>query len=379
MAHSLRRSAVGILLLLVILIAGSHVAISRDLFLDSGQRLGNEATWHVASGDLDGDGDIDIVTANTDVGAAIWLNDGEGTFTDSGLRLEVCAFVDVADLDGDGFLDVITAMWGQPLTIWWNDGEGGFSNGQTTHAGSDSLCFAVGDLDGDGIPDIYLGRAGYDMVLLNRGNRVLQDTHGRFGRRETGGVVIADMDGDGDNDVVAAGWNEPGHVWANDGSGQLTALCEIDAAELHVHDAAAGDYEGDGDIDVFFALAGGVCCRNLWLNDGTGRLTQLDQDFGDAPMQRMAGADVNGDGQLDLAFGGWGVAPRHTRIWLGGEGGFTNSGLRIGDEGMSGGVEFSDFDGDGDLDLFVGFHIYQPGSWDYLPHPNEVWMNTTVE
>lgn len=374
-----RQPGVVIFLLSAILIAGSLAAASEGLFVDSGQRLGSEATWDVATGDLDADGDIDVVTANTDSGALIWLNDGAGAFSDSGRRLEVCAVVAVADLDGDGALDVITAMWGRPLTVWWNDGAGGFSEEGTTRAGSDSMCFDVGDLDGDDDPDIYLGRASSDKVLMNTGERTFRDTLRRFGRRETGGVVIADMDGDGDSDVVAAGWSEPGHVWANDGTGQFTLLCEIDAAQLHIHDATTGDYERDGDTDVFFALAGGVCCRNIWLNDGTGRLTHVDQDFSDAPMQRMAAADVNADGWVDLAFGGWGEPPRYTTIWFGGEGGFTDSGLRIGDEGMSGGIEFADFDGDGDLDLFVGYHIYQPGSWDYLPHPNEVWMNTTVE
>jgi len=361
---------------MAVLIAASRAAVATDLFVDSGQRLGDQATWHVASGDLDADGDIDVVAANTDVGAVIWLNDGTGTFTDSGRRLGVCAFIDAVDLDGDGALEVITAMWGLPLTIWWNDGAGTFSEAMRTRVGSDSMCFAVGDLDGDGDLDICLGRSMSDSVFMKQGGRTFRGTGRRFGWAETGGVVIADMDGDGDNDVVAAGWNEPGHVWANDGTGTFTAICEFDATELHIHDAAAGDYEGDGDIDVFFALAGGICCRNIWLNDGTGRLMYLAQDFGGAPMQRMAAADANADGRLDLAFGGWGEPPRYTSVWLGGESGFTDSGLRIGGEGMSGGVEFADFDGDGDLDLFLGHHIYQPGSWDYLPHPNEVWLNT---
>jgi hypothetical protein len=349
-------------------------AAAEDLFVDSGQRLGNSATWDVATGDLDGDGDIDVVTANTDSGALIWLNDGAGGFANSGQRLEICASVGVADLDNDGALDILTGMWGEPLTVWWNDGAGGFSDAATTHSGSDTLSFGLGDLDGDDDLDIYLGRSSYDLVIVNQGNRTLQRASAHYGRHETGGVAIADIDGDGDNDVVAAGWDEPGHVWENDGGGEFTALCEFDASALHVHDTALGDVDQDGDLDVFFALAGGVCCRNIWVNDGAGHLAYVDQDFGAAPMQRMTAADVNADGWIDLAFGGWGATSRQTTIWLGTENGFVDSGLQIGD-GMSGGLAFADFDGDGDLDLFVGHHIYESGSWDYLPHPNEVWLN----
>jgi hypothetical protein len=351
-------------------------AFAQDLFVDSGQRLGNSATWQVASGDLDGDGDLDVVTTNTEAAAEIWLNDGRGFFTDSGRRLDRCALVEVADLDGDGALDVITSLWGGALTIWWNDGEGGFSEVQTTRVGSDSLSLAVGDLDGDGDLDIYLGRASADIILENRGSRVFRDTYKRYGSRETGGVIIGDMDGDGDNDIVAAGWDEPGHVWANDGSGRFTILCELDAAALHVHDATAGDYDGDGDLDVFFALAGGICCRNVWLNDGTGRLAPLDVNFGIANAHGVAAADLNGDGAPDLAFAVGGTARTSCQIWLRDGDGFYDSGLRIGDA-MSGGLEFADFDGDGDLDLYVGFHVYTPGSWVYGAQPNEVWFNTT--
>ena len=351
-------------------------ALAQDLLVDSGQRLGNSATWQVASGDFDMDGDLDVVTANTESAAEIWLNDGTGVFTDSGQRLERSAMVEVADLDADGALDIITSLWGGPLRIWWNDGSGGFSERQTSRAGSDSLSFGIGDLNGDGALDIYLGRAVADRILLNRGDRTFRDTYRSYGRRETGGVVIADMDGDGDNDVVAAGWNEPGHVWANDGSGEFTVLCELDIAELHVHGATFADYEGDGDIDVFFAIAADVCCREVWLNDGTGQLAPESYDLGVANTHRVRAADLNGDGRLDLGFSDGGVTPTECRIWLGSESGFSEADLRIG-SAMSAGLEFADFDGDGDLDLFAGFHIYTPGSWIYGAHPNEVWFNTT--
>ncbi|MBU1050532.1 VCBS repeat-containing protein [Candidatus Bipolaricaulota bacterium] len=364
-------------LVLAMGILTASAAVAQELFVDSGQRLGNSATWDVATGDLDADGDIDVVTADIDTGATIWLNDGAGTFTDFGQKLGVCATVDIADLDSDGALDIVTGMWGQPLTVWWNDGSCGFSDAVTTHVGSDSLCFAVGDLDGDTDLDIYLGRADYDMVIMNDGNRVLRSTSRRYGSQETGGAVILDIDGDGDNDVVAAGWDGPGHVWANDGSGELSAFCEISTTLLHVHDAAYGDYDGDGDMDIFFVLAGGICCGNIWVNDGAGTLTCVAQDFGAAPMQRMTAADVNADGWIDLILGGWRESP--TACWLGGTNGFTDSGFRIAGEGMSGGVALADFDSDGDLDLFIGYHIFELGSWNYLPHPNEVWMNAATQ
>jgi hypothetical protein len=190
--------------------------------------------------------------------------------------------------------------------------------------------------------------------------------------------VIADMDGDGDNDVVAAGWNERGHVWANDGTGQFASVCEIDATNLHVHAATAGDYEGDGDIDIFFALAGGVCCANVWLNDGGGQLTRLDLDFGDAPMHNVAVGDVDGNGLLDLAFAVGGTTPRHSSVWLHDGDGFSDLGLQTG-PATGAGIELADLDGDGDLDLVVGFHVYTAGSWIYGEYPNEVWMNESSD
>lgn len=356
----------------------SGTALAVDLFVDSGQRLGSAGTWQVAAGDLDRDGDIDVVAANIDSAAVIWLNDGSGQFTDSGQRLEACSIVGLADLDGDGALDVITALWGGPLSIWWNDGAGGFSDGGPLRIGGDSLSFAVGDLNGDGAPDIYLGCSGSDQLWLNRGSRAFRSAGYRLGGAPTGGVAMADMDGDGDMDVVAAGWDEPGHVWLNDGDGRLTAAYEFDVVAYHVHGIALADADGDGDLDAFFALAGGLCCRNVWLNDGTGWLDPLDFDFGTATAQSIAVADLNGDGLLDVALGIGGATHERSRIWLGVDGGFVDSGLRIG-TAACGGVALADFDADGDLDLFAGFNVFQAGTWDYLPCPNQVWFNTTAE
>ena len=351
----------------------------RDLLVDSGQRLGNEASWSVALGDVDRDGDLDAAVANFDAGAFVWLNDGTGRFTDSGQRLAPGVYVQLADFDGDGALDVLLGSWDVPVTVWWNDGRGTFVRGQASLGVPGCQALAVGDLNGDGRLDIFVGTATADRVLLNAGDRTFTDSGQRLGRGPTGGGALGDMDGDGDLDVVAAGWDEPGRVLANDGTGRLTPLCEFDAAALHVHRAALADYDGDGDLDAFFALAGGVCCRNVWLNDGTGRLSPAGFDLGKVIQQGIAVADFDLDGALDIGLAvGAGGSPSPSLVWLGQEGTFADSGLRIGDA-FGGGIAAGDLDRDGDEDIFVAL-LSLPGlGWDYRPHPNEVWINTTRE
>jgi len=94
------------------------------VFTDSGQRLGNADSLDVVLGDVDGDGDIDAVVANSDQANQVWRNDGTGVFTDSGQRLGSSNTYAVAlgDLDGDGDLDAFFARVG-PDQVWRNDGE----------------------------------------------------------------------------------------------------------------------------------------------------------------------------------------------------------------------------------------------------------------
>jgi len=386
-----RRTIVALIGLALATLALGAPACAADLFVDSGQRLGNGATWQVALGDVDRDGDLDAVGANLTAGAIVWLNDGQGRFTEAGQWLAPGAWVLVDDLDGDGWLDIVSGGWSTATMVAWNDGTGRFLIDETELC-SGALSLGAGDLDGDGDLDLYVGNEGPDFILLNRGDRTFVQTGQRFGDTETGGVAIGDLDGDGDLDIVAAGWNdgghtwinagagrdEAGHVWLNDGAGVFEERCAFDAREAHVHHAVLADFEGDGDLDAFFALAGGYCCRNVWLNDGTAWLTVEPIDLGESVCHGVAVADFDLNGYLDVALAG-GAAPAasaSTRVWLGYSDGYYDSGLRIASAG-SGGIAAGDLDGDGDVDLFVGHYGYRTGLAGYYEHPNEVWLNTT--
>ena len=92
-------------------------------FTDSGQALGSSLTRSIVLGDVDGDGDRDVVAGNdSSQPNRVWLNDGTGTFTDSGQALGSSSTwsVALADVDGDGDGDIVAGNAG-PNRVWLNE------------------------------------------------------------------------------------------------------------------------------------------------------------------------------------------------------------------------------------------------------------------
>jgi hypothetical protein len=197
---------------------------------------------------------------------------------------------------------------------------------------------------------------------LNDGKAGFTEVTSRLpGRATSNTVVTADIDGDGDADLVTANAG-PDFVWINDGSGHFA---DESAARLPQHsdvsqDIAVGDADGDGDPDLAF---GNEEQNRLYLNDGTARFTEAalprrttpeetrDVDFG----------DVDGDGDLDLYFANVRIfnadRDQQDRLLLNdGTGSFTDvSGTHLApDDELTTAVAFIDFDRDGDLDLIRG-------------------------
>jgi hypothetical protein len=131
-------------------------------FADSGQALGATDTTSVALGDLDGDGDLDLVDGNVGAqGNRVWTNDGTGQFTDSLQTLDTGSTWEIAlgDLDDDGDLDMVAGNVGGANRVWTNDGAGTFSDSGQALGSSNTEGVAVGDADGDGDLDVVAGNA----------------------------------------------------------------------------------------------------------------------------------------------------------------------------------------------------------------------------
>ena len=189
-----------ITLMTVLLVGGLFTTpVAAQEFVDSGQSLGDGHTEAVATGDLNGDGHPDLVVGNgsvfdIDTPNTVWLNDGTGTLTNTGQSLGTAHTQDLAlvDVDDDGDLDLIAAngmpdgeSGGETNKVWLNDGTGSFTDTGQGFGPYDTSSIAVADLDGDGDPDFVTGREGFsdsNAVWLNDGSGNFGSTVGGRGR-----------------------------------------------------------------------------------------------------------------------------------------------------------------------------------------------------
>ena len=185
--------------------------------------LGNSYSLSVDLGDLDNDGDLDAFVTNVNQGDKVWLNNGSGTFTDSGQSIGTNAARRVAlgDVDGDGDLDAFAADAGSIDSVWLNDGSGTFSLGQTLAGPDNSKGVGLGDLDGDGDLDAFVASNFNQATQQNGGpNKVwLNSTGSALPPPQTsplisGNGLIGDLDPFNEVSVDGGVTWQPAHIVA---------------------------------------------------------------------------------------------------------------------------------------------------------------------
>ncbi|HXE71199.1 MAG TPA: VCBS repeat-containing protein, partial [Candidatus Nitrosotenuis sp.] len=271
--------------------------------------LGGFEPLDVALGDLDGDGDLDAVSADAFFARTVVvnLNNGRGGLQLGGYYSVGYGTRGVAtgDVDGDADLDIAAANYiSGTMGVLFNQGDGTFVSGTPVDTGYATTSVDLGDLDGDGDLDAVAGNSAGDFVAVLR-----NDGSGTFvgaGTFATQGptveVALGDLDGDGALDLAAVNDQGAGGqvaVLLNEGSGAFGAAYLFDAGPYPSR-LALGDINGDGALDV--ATDSGYGDAYLLINQGSRGSPDFAGPYSFYALypQGVALGDVDGDGHIDL-------------------------------------------------------------------------------
>lgn len=351
------------------------------------------------AGDVDGDGDADLVLEDAQYPNRIYLNDGQGVFAatreashpladSNAMEARVAA---IGDVNGDALADLFTAqeiLIGGPPGVFTPLGaplpDLPYCNDPPTHLPWPfAFDVSLGDIDGDGDLDAYIAGGGLgecapvqDNVLwINDGAGGFADeTPARLptGWLETDGnpvqVELLELDGDGDLDAACVrqhDWDASGEssCYANDGNGVFTRRGSMGGASSS---GALGDLDGDGDADY---LEGSDEFRNsVYLNDGTAQFVHSPSALPAHPSPLEAGAvvlgDIDRDGDLDAYVSNHPGPFQPSFVYVNaGNGAFADEPARlpVSLTGNTSGIDlaFADLDLDGDQDLLAPQALYR--------------------
>ena len=256
-------------------------------------------SWAV--GDLNGDGSTDAV-GHAGSELRLLLNDGTGSFQRSG-TVAVGAVrgndLAVGDFDGDGTGDIalIDSLDDEVFFLW----SGEPSPAQERYPlGEFPIAVAIGDIDADGALDIAVANRDSESLslLYGRGDRTFQSDTLPTGHAQPEQLLVADLSADGLLDLVTSHWDVTSTM-LNRGARIFTPSAFFAHEVRRPTALAAADLDADGDLDVIGPGGGTPSLDILW-NRGDGFLNARSEVELNRPATAIRGADVDADGALDL-------------------------------------------------------------------------------
>lgn len=338
-------------------------------------------TWYnsrfIAAGDLDGDGDMDIVSVAEDY--LLWHQNRGGSpaeFVSISIptHMDRARWIDIADLDGDGDNDLIVSSTETHALLWYEN-SGGTQPTFAEHLLADGLegprAALAGDLDGDGDLDVFAVSDTDHKVIWYENNGAQPpsftarqiDTNSGDAAAYPRHVYGTDIDNDGDLDlIVAAQQSNTIVLYVNNGNSPATFSRRIVAAHnpggepkiQGVQHVWASDVNGDGAMDILAASENSSSV--YWFENADGRgeyFIPHAVDMNAAGVHAVVGGDADGDGDIDLF-----AAHEYSGIitWYENNGqetpGFTRR-VIYDQAPIAHSVNVADLDGDGDLDVLA--------------------------
>jgi len=327
--------------------------------------------------DLDGDGDTDVLAGFLN-GRIVWYEntDGQGTFGPEQI-IDTLVFsggnVYTSDIDGDGDIDIATAVSDTNKISWYEntDGQGNFGSVQVISSAAWGIASShLADLDGDGDVDILVTSTGDNRVSWHENT----DGQGTFGPQQTISTTAinpvstyaSDIDGDGDLDVISASNNTNNLAWYENTDGQGTfGSIQVIGTVFGTGWVFSTDLDGDGDMDVLSATTSGSSILSWHENtDGQGTFGTRQSLIGfSSGTYSFSPADIDGDGDLDMLSATSGVDVINSYENIDGQGTFGSQKSIAPLINLPSCVIANDLDGDGDMDIVTASDFDDKVAW----------------